>query len=171
MLKQVFNQEGLVRKKWRWLFLLVLAAYGLAIVLMCFTPQPNLFEGIQTPHVIAVGRLRFLLVPLNSLWSLPQLSTPLELSWLIGQNVMNVFLLYPLVFMIHCLWENWQSSSKSLWLGFRISLIIELTQLLLDVLIDANRVFELDDLWTNSLGALLAFYSYQWLHHRLSRSL
>lgn len=73
--------------------------------------------------------------------------------------------------MIHCLWKNWHSPSKSLWLGFRISLIIELTQLLLDVLIDANRVFELDDLWTNSLGALLAFYSYRWLHHRLSRSL
>lgn len=171
MLKQVFNQEGLVRRKWRWFFLLVLAAYVLAIVLMCFTPQPNLFKGIQTPHVIAVGRLRFLVVPLNSLWSLPQLSTPLELSWVIGQNVMNVFLFYPLVFMIHCLWKNWHSPSKSLWLGFRISLIIELTQLLLDVLIDANRVFELDDLWTNSLGALLAFYSYRWLHHRLSRSL
>lgn len=27
MLKQVFNQEGLVRRKWRWFFLLVLAAY------------------------------------------------------------------------------------------------------------------------------------------------
>ncbi len=91
MLKQVFNQEGLVRRKWRWFFLLVLATYGLVIVLMCFTPQPNLFEGIQTPHVIAVGRLRFLLVPLNSLWSLPQLSTALELGWVIGQNVMNVF--------------------------------------------------------------------------------
>lgn len=67
----------------------------LAIVLMCFTPQPNLFKGIQTPHVIEVGRLRFLVVPLNSLWSLPQLSTPLELSWVIGQNVMNVFYSIP----------------------------------------------------------------------------
>ena len=36
-----------------------------------------------------------------------------------------------------------------------MSLWIESSQVLLDLLFDANRVFELDDLWTNTLGAYL----------------
>ena len=33
-----------------------------------------------------------------------------------------------------------------------MSLSIEVTQILLDLPINANRVFEIDDLWTNTLG-------------------
>ena len=40
------------------------------------------------------------------------------------------------------------------WLAaFGVSLTIETTQLIVDLLYNANRVFEIDDLWTNSLGA------------------
>ncbi|GFG42388.1 VanZ family protein [Streptococcus canis] len=167
MMSQVFEQNELVKGNWRRVLLLALWGYGLAVMVMCFIPQPHLFGNIHTPNVMAIGRFRLLLIPLNSLWSLPQLTRPLALIWVIGQNIMNGFLLYPLVFLMHCLWKNWQSPRKSLWLGFWLSLAIELTQLFLDMLIDANRVFEVDDLWTNSLGALLAFYSYRWLSHRL----
>lgn len=38
-----------------------------------------------------------------------------------------------------------------------MSLFIECTQILLDILVDGNRVFEIDDLWTNTLGGYLAF--------------
>ncbi|MGG6495876.1 UNVERIFIED_CONTAM: VanZ family protein, partial [Bacteroidetes bacterium 56_B9] len=41
------------------------------------------------------------------------------------------------------------------------SLFIECTQLLLDLLIDAQRVFEVDDLWTNTLGGVLAYGLYR----------
>ncbi|WP_161940927.1 VanZ family protein, partial [Streptococcus suis] len=44
---------------------------------------------------------------------------------------------------------------------FCISLFIESTQLLLDLLIDAQRVFEVDDLWTNTLGGVLAYLVYK----------
>ena len=48
-----------------------------------------------------------------------------------------------------------------------MSLWIECSQVLLDLLFDANRVFELDDLWTNTLGAYLAYLSFQYLQARL----
>ncbi|CYU21932.1 glycopeptide antibiotics resistance protein [Streptococcus suis] len=44
--------------------------------------------------------------------------------------------------------------------SFCISLFIECTQLLLDLLIDAQRVFEIDDLWTNTMGGILAYFTY-----------
>lgn len=62
----------------------------------------------------------------------------------------------------------WRSGKKSLCLGFALSLFIECTQLLLDFLIDANRVFEVDDLWTNSLGILLAYWTYRVIQSKKS---
>ena len=44
-----------------------------------------------------------------------------------------------------------------------MSLTIEVGQVILDLLIDANRVFELDDLWTNTLGGLVALAAYRFL--------
>ncbi|MGT2934332.1 VanZ family protein [Streptococcus castoreus] len=167
MRRQIFDEQGLAKGKWRYFLSIVLGCYSLVILLVCFIPQPQLFETIQTPNVMSVGRFRLLLVPLNSLWSLSKLTSGTSILWVVGQNIMNIFLLYPLVFLSHCLWKKWQSPQKSLWLGFRLSLTIELTQLLLDFLVNANRVFELDDLWTNTLGALLAFYTYQWLRRKL----
>jgi glycopeptide antibiotics resistance protein len=46
-------------------------------------------------------------------------------------------------------------------MAFLISLGIECTQLLIDLLWDANRVFEIDDLWTNALGGVVAFACYR----------
>ena len=48
-----------------------------------------------------------------------------------------------------------------------MSLWIECSQVLLDLLFNANRVFELDDLWTNTLGAYLAYLGFQYLRARL----
>ena len=52
---------------------------------------------------------------------------------------------------------------KVLLATFVMSLTIEVGQVILDLLIDANRVFELDDLWTNTLGGLLALAAYRLL--------
>ena len=89
--------------------------YAIAICLMCFSPQTTI-DGIETPNIIYYGRLRFLLMPFNTV---------------VG-------------------------------LAFIISLCIETTQIVVDLLYNANRVFEIDDLWTNTLGGLLAFLAYQW---------
>ncbi|GAA5350607.1 VanZ family protein [Streptococcus uberis] len=131
--------------------------YILAICIMCFMPQPQLFEGIKTPNIIYVGRLRFLLVPFNSILGLGKVNTLFEGVWIFCQNLMNVFLLLPLVYLCHFLTSKWHGYAKSFLLGLTISFSIEITQLLLDVAINANRVFEIDDLWTNALGASIAY--------------
>ena len=61
-----------------------------------------------------------------------------------------------------------RSAKRVLFASFSMSLFIECTQILLDILIDANRVFELDDLWTNTLGGYLAFLFYKFLVKQLS---
>ncbi|CCK19350.1 hypothetical protein BN193_03990 [Lactococcus raffinolactis 4877] len=42
-----------------------------------------------------------------------------------------------------------------------MSLSIETTQVILDLLFNFNRVFEVDDLITNTLGGVLAYLLYQ----------
>ncbi|MGT2887001.1 VanZ family protein [Streptococcus didelphis] len=144
--------------------------YALAIAIMCFTPQSNVFEGIKTPNIIELGQLRLLLVPFNSLISLGKVTSTYQLVWIFCQNVLNIFLLYPLIFLIHLLSSKWHSCKKSLVLGFMISLFIEVSQLLLDFLLNANRVFELDDLWTNALGAVLAYMTYYGIEKYLHKN-
>ncbi len=54
-------------------------------------------------------------------------------------------------------------------LTFLMSLSIETIQLIIDLSFDANRVFEIDDLWTNTLGGLLALIYFKWLTKRLKK--
>lgn len=55
-------------------------------------------------------------------------------------------------------------------LVFLVSLGIECTQLILDFFFDFNRVFEIDDLWTNTLGGYLAWLLYKRLHKNKVRN-
>ena len=54
-------------------------------------------------------------------------------------------------------------NKKSALFSFLVSLGIECTQLVLDFFFDFNRVFEIDDLWTNTLGGYLAWLLYKLL--------
>lgn len=147
-------------QKWLNIIRFLALLYLVAVMMMCFTPQPSLFGQVETPNIIAIGRLRLLLVPFNSILALNQVTSSYQLLWVFCQNVLNIFLLFPLVFFLHFLTGKWHGYKKSALIGFLLSLTIEVTQLLLDVLIDANRVFEIDDLWTNSLGAVFAYFVY-----------
>lgn len=158
MLNQWFNDDATLKAKYRKWVLAALVSYAFLIIVMCFSPQVPL-TSVETPNVLYLGRLRLLLVPFNSFVSLSQLTTTWELLWVIGQNILNVFLLYPLGLCLCLLWERWDSPLKALRLGFSISIGIEITQLVLDLLFDFNRVFEVDDLWTNALGVCLAYLS------------
>ena len=64
-------------------------------------------------------------------------------------------------FLLLFLRGEWRSLKAVLSYTFCFSLFIECTQLLLDLLIDAQRVFEVDDLWTNTLGGVLAYGLYR----------
>ena len=88
----------------------------------------------------------------------------LQLFWIFLQNALNILLLFPLVFQLLHLYPNLQKTKKILFLSFLLSLGIECTQLVLDFFFDFNRVFEIDDLWTNTLGGYLAWILYRKLN-------
>ena len=165
MMTKIFRSDGELRPASRKLAQAFLVAYLLAIILMCFLPQsiyPKL-KGTETPGIIHVGRLVFLPLPFNSLIQLGRIPSLSDLFVILLQNISNIFLLYPLILTALLLFKRWRSSKRAIGYGFAISLAIELTQLLLDFLFDANRVFETDDLITNTLGAYLAYLTYRWL--------
>ena len=140
------------------------AIYSLCIVCFCFTPQPQLPTGVETPGIQTFGRLVFLLTPLNSLWNLGEVTSLLQLFWIFLQNALNILLLFPLVFQLLYLYPNLRKTKKILFLSFLLSLGIECTQLVLDFFFDFNRVFEIDDLWINTLGGYLAWVLYRKLN-------
>lgn len=138
-------------------------AYALAIVLMCFLPQswyPQ-YKSFDTPGLVQIGRLYLLPTPFNTLINGDQLDSLYDLWLVLLQNLTNIFLLYPLVLLLVFLFEKWRSLRAVVRYSFLLSLFIECTQLLLDLLIDAGRVFEVDDLWTNTLGGVLAYTTYK----------
>lgn len=66
--------------------------------------------------------------------------------------------------------SNLRKTKKVLLFSFLVSLGIECTQLILDFFFDFNRVFEIDDLWTNTLGGYLAWLLYKRLHKNKVRN-
>ncbi|MBP2622749.1 VanZ family protein [Streptococcus oricebi] len=149
---QLTSKAGLLLRGGIILYLVLLA-------LMCFLPQVS--DGMETPGIQHFGRLVVLLVPFNSLVNLGQVTTGLQLFKIIIQNLMNIFLLFPLILQLLWIYPALRRLKRVLVLSFSISLFIECSQLLLDFFLDANRVFELDDLWTNTLGGYLAWLVFQ----------
>ena len=144
--------------------------YSLSIVCFCFTPQPQLPTGVETPGIQHLGRLVFLLTPFNSFWKLGEVTSLLQLFWIFLQNALNILLLFPLIFQLLYLNPRLRKTKKVILLSFLLSLSIECTQLALDFFFDFNRVFEIDDLWTNTLGGYLAWVLYKLLHKNKIRN-
>ena len=155
------------RKK---LLSLGIVLYSLCIVCFCFTPQPQLPTGVETPGIQTFGRLVFLLTPFNSFWKLGEVTSITQLFWIFLQNALNVLLLFPLIFQLLYLTPYLRKTKKVLLLSFLLSFGIECTQLVLDFFFDFNRVFEIDDLWTNTLGGYLALVLYKLLHKNKIRN-
>ena len=162
-LKTWVDKDGELTSKGRKLSQVLVFAYLLCLVLLCRTPQYGLVEGVETPGIQHFGRVVVLLTPFNSLTNFYQLDSLKEIVFVLGQNVTNIFLLSPLILGLLALYPRFRSWKKVLLATFVMSLTIEVGQVILDLLIDANRVFELDDLWTNTLGGLLALAVYRLL--------
>ena len=162
MIKAFLQKNGeLTPLGQRWAKIMAIA-YALAIVCMCFLPQswyPQ-YKDFETPGIVQIGRLYLLPTPFNSIINGDKVDSLYELWLIILQNLTNIFLLYPLVLAFLFLSEKWQSLRAVMRYSFGLSLFIECTQLLLDLLINAERVFEVDDLWTNTLGGVLAYGTY-----------
>lgn len=162
MIKRLFQTNGELTSLGRKITKIMAGAYALAICLMCFLPQSWYAspKDFQTPGIIQIDRLYLLLTPFNSFVNADKLDNLVDFFWVLLQNATNIFLLYPLILALVFLFEKWRSVKRVALYSFCLSLFIECTQLLLDLLIDAQRVFEIDDLWTNTLGGLLAYGSY-----------
>ena len=147
-----------------------LVCYSICIVCFCFSPQPQLPTGVETPGIQHLGRLVFLLTPFNSFWKLGEVTSLFQLFWIFLQNALNILLLFPLIFQFLYLSPSLRETKKVIFLSFLLSLGIECTQLVLDFFFDFNRVFEIDDLWTNTLGGYLAWLLYKGLHKNKIRN-
>ncbi|HFI0715586.1 TPA: VanZ family protein [Streptococcus suis] len=162
-MRTFFQADGNLTKLGRQICKTLAGAYALAIVLLCFLPQswyPQ-YKDFSTPGIIQVGRLYLLPTPFNSIVNGDKVDSLADLGWIFLQNITNIFLLFPLVFLLLFLREEWRSLRAVIRNSFCMSLFIECTQLLLDLLINAGRVFEVDDLWTNTLGGVLAYLVYK----------
>lgn len=149
-----------------------LVCYSICIVCFCFSPQPQLPTGVETPGIQHLGRLVFLLTPFNSLWKFGEVTSLFQLFWIFLQNALNILLLFPLIFQLFYLSPSLRETKKVIFLSFLLSLGIECTQLVLDFFFDFNRVFEIDDLWTNTLGGYLAWVLYRKLNvNKLTKEL
>ena len=157
-------------KKRELILRLGVAVYSLSIVCFCFTPQPQLPTGVETPGIQTFGRLVFLLTPFNSLWNLGEVTSPLQLFWIFLQNALNILLLFSLIFQLLYLIPSLRKTKRVIFFSFLLSLSIECTQLVLDFFFDFNRVFEIDDLWTNTLGGYLGWVLYKLLHKNKIRN-
>ncbi|HEM6136771.1 TPA: VanZ family protein [Streptococcus suis] len=158
-MRKIFQADGDLTKLGRQICKTLAGAYALAIVLLCFLPQswyPQ-YKDFSTPGIIQIGRLYLLPTPFNSIVNGDKVDSLADLGWIFLQNFTNIFLLFPLVFLLLFLFKKWRSLGAVIRYTFCMSLFIESTQLLLDLLIDAQRVFEVDDLWTNTLGGVLAY--------------
>lgn len=170
-LSQFFETSGKPKPLTRKVLLVLSACYSFLLVLMCCLPQdvyPKTKE-FSTPGILQIGRVYLLPIPLNSLINAGRVESWQDYIWIVLQNLSNVFLLFPLVLAFLFLFEKWQSKKAVLHYTFLMSLGIECLQLLLDLLIDAGRVFEVDDLWTNTLGGLLAYATYRYLQRWLQK--
>ena len=67
----------------------------------------------------------------------------------------NLFLFVPLGILVPCLYKKMSSFSRTVLVGFLISLAIELTQL-----VTPGRVTDVDDLIVNTLGAAVGYFIY-----------
>ena len=159
-LKNYLTSDGELTAKGRRLLVGGSWLYFLMLCVLCFIPQvPE--PGMETPGIQYFGRIVVLLITFNSFCNIGESTSGLKLVKLFIENLANIFLLSPLIFQLLWLFPKLRKTKKVVWLSFGMSLSIEVTQILLDLLINANRVFEIDDLWTNTLGGYLAWRAFQ----------
>ena len=91
------DKDGELTLKGRQASQVLVCAYLLCLVLLCWTPQYGLVEGVETPGIQHFGRVVVLLTPFNSLTNFYQLDSLKEIVFVLGQNVTNIFLLSPLI--------------------------------------------------------------------------
>ncbi|MGE6590901.1 VanZ family protein [Bacillus mycoides] len=69
--------------------------------------------------------------------------------------LLNIVLFMPFGFLLPTIWPQFRKMKNTVYAGFFFSLAIELNQLL------NNRITDIDDLFTNTLGAIVGYIIYR----------
>ncbi|PFC76519.1 glycopeptide antibiotics resistance protein [Bacillus cereus] len=75
--------------------------------------------------------------------------------------LLNIVLFMPFGFLLPTIWPQFRKMKNTVCAGFLFSLAIELNQLL------NNRITDIDDLFTNTLGAIVGYVLYKVLYTAL----
>lgn len=75
--------------------------------------------------------------------------------------LLNIVLFMPLGFLLPAIWPQFRKMKNTIYAGFFFSLAIELSQLL------NSRITDIDDLFTNTLGAIVGYVLYKVLYTAL----
>lgn len=75
--------------------------------------------------------------------------------------LLNIVLFMPFGFLLPTIWPQFRKMKNTVCAGFFFSLAIELNQLL------NNRITDIDDLFTNTLGAIIGYVLYKVLYTAL----
>lgn len=137
------HRLSLGRKLW----ILVLALYLAAVY--------NVAGAPELPYINPMFNIN--LIPLVDIAS--------NVSAYLVNSALNIILFMPLGFILPLLWDSFRSRRAILLTGFLLSLAIELSQLL------NYRVTDVDDLITNTLGALLGYELLFFCHRYRKRGL
>ena len=91
-LKTWVDKDGELTPKGRKVSQVLVCAYLLCLVLLCWTPQYGLVEGVETPGIQHFGRVVVLLTPFNSLTNFYQLDSLKEIVFVLGTKCDQHFL-------------------------------------------------------------------------------
>lgn len=85
-------------------------------------------------------------------------NSPLEYS---KNTFLNVLLFVPLGFLLPAIWSRYRSLKKTLLIGLGLSLLIEILQIF------TFRLTDVDDLLTNTAGAVIGYLLSRWFSAKL----
>ena len=120
----------------RWILILLLTGY-LAVVMFVTVRQGGFYNGRCNFHLFRAWREAW-----NSFS---------QRQWL--NVLLNIAMFVPLGILVPLIWPKFQKWYRMLPAGFGVSLLIELAQLL-----TGSGLFDVDDLFNNTLGAMMGFW-------------
>lgn len=137
----------------RTLAALAMTGYALVVVSATLFPLPIDAGAIASRKAI-VG-FSYNLIPLETVRD--SLTGPRG-SGTVNLLIGNLLLLAPLTFLGAVLWPRLRSWRRALLLGFSVSLSIELLQLTISAVLGFSyKIFDIDDLVLNTVGALIGY--------------
>lgn len=79
----------------------------------------------------------------------------------VKNTILNILLFVPLGFLLPTIWNEYRSARKTVFTGLGISLTIEILQIF------TFRLTDVDDLITNTVGAVLGYFLYSGFSEKL----